>query len=191
MASTELIERATRGELPEWAEASESRREHMRRVSALLGEWAEALGLPAAERVRWRAVGWLHDALREADPSRLREELPARFRDFPDRVLHGPAAAERLGGSLDPEMLDAIRFHTVGHPDLAPIGRALYLADFLEPARKFDREWRAELRARMPREMDRVLLEVMAYRIRHILEERRPIRPETIKMWNSRVALAG
>lgn len=180
-----LVAAAARGELPEWSDVSEPRRAHIQRVAALLSDWAGQLGLAAEERDRWAAVGWLHDSLREVPPETLLAEVPPEFRDYPGPLLHGPAAAERLSGVLDEEMLDAIRYHTIGHPRLGQVGRALYLADFLEPGRDFAREWRAELRGRMPAEMDRVLVDVLGARIRHLIEERRPIRPETAAFWSS------
>jgi HD superfamily phosphohydrolase YqeK len=159
----------------------------MQRVAALLDEWARALGLDDEERLRWVAVGWLHDALREFDPDRLRDEVPGDLRDLAPPVLHGPAAAERLSAELDEAALDAIRYHTIGHPRLDRLGRALYLADFLEPGRDFLPEWRAGLRARMPHDMDEVLIEVLGSRLRHLVEGRRPLRPETARFWSALV----
>jgi HD superfamily phosphohydrolase YqeK len=182
-----LARGAAAGELPEWAVVSEPRRAHMSRVAALLGDWADALGLEPEERLRWLAVGWLHDALREDDPDKLRREVPAALADLPAPVLHGPAAAERLAGDLDDRALDAIRYHTIGHPELDTLGKALYLADFLEPGRDFLPEWRAELRARMPGEMNAVLTDVLASRLRHLVEGFRPLRPETARFWSSLV----
>jgi HD superfamily phosphohydrolase YqeK len=55
-------------------------------------------------------------------------------------LLHGPVAAERLRrcyGVNDRELLYAIRHHTLGDPDLAPIGLILYVADFCEPGRPY------------------------------------------------------
>lgn len=176
---------AARGDLPGWAEAGDERRAHMERVAALLGEWAAGLGLSEADRTRWTAAGWLHDVLREADPDRLRKEVPTELSDLPDGLLHGPAAAERLRNDADPDLLRAIRYHTIGHPDLDPLGRALYLADFLEPAREFEKEWRAELRGDMPDRMDEVLRQVVARRMEHLVGRNRKIRPETAAFWAS------
>lgn len=151
----------------------------MRRVAGLMAQWADGLGLPEPDRVRWAAAGWLHDALKEADPEELREMVPAELRDMAPALLHGPAAAERLKHDADPAMLDAIRYHTIGHPRLDRLGRALYLADFLEPGRKLDPEWLAAMRARMPAEMDAVLPEVVDARVAHMRRKGQPIRPET------------
>lgn len=184
-----LLERAADGELPRWAEVGEARREHCARVAALMGSWAEGLGLPENERTRWRAAGWLHDALRDADPVALRELVPPTARDLPDPLLHGPAAAARLRaeGIDDVELLDAIAYHTVGHPGFGRLGRALYVADFLEPGRTFDPVWTASLRARMPEAFDAVLIEVAAARLGHQLARHRVLRQESIDFWNTLV----
>jgi HD superfamily phosphohydrolase YqeK len=180
-----VVRAAAGGELPAWANATPRRREHMGRVAALLSSWAEALSLPEAERVRWAAAGWLHDALRDASEAELRAILPADYAEMHPNLLHGPAAAHRLAGELDPALLEAIRYHTLGHPSLDRLGRALYLADFLEPGRDFAVEWRAALAERMPGEMDEVLAEVLGARIQHLVSDRKPIRPETAAFWSA------
>jgi 2-amino-4-hydroxy-6-hydroxymethyldihydropteridine diphosphokinase len=92
--------------------------------------------------------------------------------------------AARLGDG-DAELAEAVRYHTLGHPALGQLGRALYLADFLEPGRDFEEEWRAELRARMPEDLDGVLREVVRARIQNLLSADRPVRAETVAFWNS------
>lgn len=174
-----LVREAAEGRLPAWTQARPKRREHMARVAALLREWAMAMGLPADEVARWSAAGHLHDALRDADPDELRPAVPEEFRDLPGKLLHGPAAAARLRGQADEELLDAIRCHTLGCPRFRTLGRALYLADFLEPGRSFAPEWTASLRRRMPREMDAVLREVVASRIAHVSGNGGILHPET------------
>jgi HD superfamily phosphohydrolase YqeK len=174
-----VVRAAARGELPDWACAAEKRRAHIGRVAALLGEWAQALGLSESERTRWVAAGWLHDVLREAHPDELRPLVPQAFRDLPGKLLHGPAAAERLAGEADPELLEAIRYHTLGSARFERLGRALYLADFLEPGRRYEPEWTAALRARMPHEFDDVLREVVEARVRHVTESGSTLHPET------------
>lgn len=182
-----LVEEAAEGRLPAWAVAGAERRAHMGRVAALLDEWAERLHLIGAERLRWRAAGWLHDALRDERPEALRPWLPERFRTLPGKLLHGPAAAERLRaeGVADEELLEAIALHTLGSASFGRLGRALYCADFLEPGRDFLPEWRAELRARMPAELDEVLREIVRQRVGNLLERALPVRAETLGLWNA------
>jgi HD superfamily phosphohydrolase YqeK len=183
-----IVVRAAAGELPAWARATQERRAHMDRVAALLGSWAGALGLDREERTRWTSLGYLHDALRDADPVDLRAHVPPALADLPGSLLHGPAAAERLriDGVLDPGLLHSVAYHTLGHPALGPEGRALYAADFLEPGREGLRDdWRSGLRARMPDGLGAVVREILAARIVHLLERGRPVRPETVGFWNS------
>ncbi len=188
---TPTEESAARGELPDWAIAGEDRRAHMRRVADLLESWARELGLPEAEVIRWRAAGMLHDALRDASPEELRKDLPESEQDLPGKVLHGPAAARRLQGLVDPRIVTAVRYHTIGSPDLDELGRALYLADFLEPGRPQLVEWRAGLRARMPHDRHAVLLDVLDARLRHALDRRLPLRGETAAFWSAVVLEEG
>lgn len=181
-----LVERAAAGELPPWAVASDGRRAHSVRVAELLDDWASALGLDEHDRVRFRAAGLLHDALRDEDPELLRPRLPPLLSGLPALILHGPAAAERLRveGVEDGELLQAVAFHTLGHHRFRMLGRSLYAADFLEPGRHLLDGWRAGLRARMPGELDGVVREVLGARLAHLVEIGSPIRLETAMFWN-------
>jgi HD superfamily phosphohydrolase YqeK len=182
-----IVRGAAAGELPPWAEAGERRVEHMRRVAELLDGWARASGHGDEERGRWRAAGMLHDVLREADPERLAPAVAPELRDLPSSLLHGPAAAARLReeGVADAELLEAIAYHTIGRPGLGLLGRMLYAADFLEPGRTFEAEWRADLRARMPGDLDAVLPVVVAARIEHLISSGSRARAETLAFWNT------
>ena len=181
-----LLNQAADGELPEWARAGEARRAHVARVSELMGQWADELGLGSHERGRWRAAGLLHDALRDADPELLRMVVPEDMADLPAKLLHGPAAAERLrrDGVDDDLFLRAIGYHTLGHPTFDRLGRALYLADYLEPGREDMPAGTDALRSRCPGEMDEVIRVVAARRIGRLLEGGKPLRQETVAFWN-------
>ncbi len=182
-----LLERASRGILPRWMEAGRKRREHMERVATVLGEWADQLGLAGADRIRWVATGWLHDMLRDATASQMRPWLEDRFRALPESFWHGPVTAVRLAeeGVDDDEVLDAIRYHTLGHPDLGQLGRALIAADFLEPGRKERVGWNAGRRRHAPGQMDVVVRDVIRAKLERALKRKQPIRPEMVAMWNA------
>ncbi|MBN2873629.1 MAG: bis(5'-nucleosyl)-tetraphosphatase (symmetrical) YqeK [Spirochaetales bacterium] len=62
------------------------------------------------------------------------------------KLSHGPAAAVLLAGKHlvdDPEILEAIAYHTVGKTGMGPIALAVYVADKIEPSR---RDWAASVR---------------------------------------------
>ncbi len=159
--------------LPEWAQVTPARRAHVERVVALLGEWAGAMRVPPAERDRWLRAAWLHDALRDAA--------------LGDLMAHGPAAADRAAqnGERDRGVLDAVRYHTVGHAGWDDVGRMLYLADFLEPGRDFDPDGRRQLARRVPAERDAVLREVARRRLEWVVRSGWPLVPETVAFWNA------
>lgn len=181
-----LLLAAARGALPDWANAREGRRAHMARVAALMRSWAEARREPPEEVARWAATGLLHDALRDEDHEELRVQVDARFRGLPGKVLHGPGTAARLRreGVVDEELLDAISFHTLGSSSFRALGMALFAADFLEPGRTLNEEWRQELRRRAADDLENVVREILAARIGYLVERGRPLRPETVGFWN-------
>lgn len=162
--------------LPEWAVVTAQRGAHIERVAVLLAEWATTLGVPAAEAERWRRAAWLHDALRDA---------PAA-----SELDHGPRCADRLArdGERDQGVLDAVRHHSLGYAGWDDVGRMLYLADYLEPGRRFDTEVRTALRARMPAERNVVLREVARRRIEWIMRSGWCLKPETVAFWNALVS---
>ena len=67
-------------------------------------------------------------------------------------------------------------------------GRILYCADYLEPGRKYAREWRAEMAERLPSDPALVLREVARTRVGHMVSSGRPLLEPTVRFWNSLVA---
>lgn len=171
--------------LPPWAIVSEKRRAHIGRVVALLDAWARRMNLNDAEAASWRDAGWWHDALRDADEGTLRAITGDDSR--PVNVLHGPAAATRLAldGETRTDVLDAVRWHTFGHAAWSRVGRALYMADFLEPGRTFMQADRAFLADLVPGAFDAVFRQVVRMRIEWALREGKGLGAETVALWNS------
>ncbi len=182
-----IVAAAAEGQLPDWANVSNKRAAHIERVRLLLGEWADAAGLPAEDGMRWRATGCLHDALHDAPHDDLRLAVPADFRDAPGKVLHGPACVVRLRneGVQDEELMHAILYHTLGHEAFGRMGCALFAADYLEPGRQQDPDVRAALRSRMPLEMDTVVPIILKQRLLDQVGNGRRIRMETLAFWNA------
>ena len=172
-------------DMPAWAQVKPKRLQHIERVVALLEEWAAKLKLPADEASRWRAAGILHDALRDAPEEMLRALSGEGKR--PAEILHGPAAAVRAeqDGERRADVLDAIRFHTIGSPTWERTGKALFLADFLEPGRKFLKRERAAISARVPRDFDEAFRRCVQMRLEWSLREGLELFPETVALWNA------
>ncbi len=171
--------------LPAWACVTEKRRKHIARVTGLLDDWAHQLRLDAKEARGWHDAGLLHDALRDASEEVLRR-LAGEPPGYITEMLHGPAAAERLraDGESRQDVLDAIRHHTVGSCGWGMMGRALYMADYLEPGRKFSRADRAYLAAQVPHDFDGTFRQVVRARLEWSLREGMRLYPETVELWN-------
>jgi HD superfamily phosphohydrolase YqeK len=171
--------------LPAWAQVSDKRRAHIVRVTTLLEHWAPDIARDADEALAMRDAGLLHDALRDAPESELRA-LSGDAHSAVD-LLHGPAAAERLVqlGETRGELLAAVRWHTLGCATWGRVGRALYMADFLEPGRKFAPADRAFLAARVATDFDGVFRQVVRLRLEWSLREGKELFPQAVALWNA------
>jgi HD superfamily phosphohydrolase YqeK len=171
--------------LPGWHITTPKRREHIGRVVALLRRWSDELGLDDREARAWHDAGAWHDALRDADERELRDMT--KDETHPTGMLHGPAAAIRLQREGEPrrDVLEAIQWHTVGCATWSRTGRALYMADFLEPGRNFMQADRAFLADQVPTAFDAVFRQVVRIRIEWVLREGKGLAMETVSLWNA------
>ncbi len=172
-------------ELPSWAQASDKRLAHIARVTRLLDQWASAMNIPGEERLGWLDAGLCHDALKDA-PEAQQRALAGDVAYEPE-MLHGPAAAARMeqDGERRQSVLNAVRYHTVGYLDWDRTGHALYMADFLEPGRKFSRRDRAFLASQVPHDFEGVFRQVVRARLEWSLHEGHSLFPETVALWNA------
>lgn len=171
--------------LPTWSVIEPPRLDHIVRVAELVAEWAEEMGVHDNERNRWLRAVWLHDALRDAPAAELERWAPSA--PGPAEFRHGPASAARAkaDGETDRGVLDAVRYHSMGLAEWDMVGRVLYCADYLEPGRPYDRETRAELTKRFPRDPSGVLREVARARISHAVLSGWALPDPTVRFWNS------
>ena len=174
--------------LPEWAIVTPARLEHIERVAELAASWALEMGVPDSERHRWLRAVWLHDALRDAPEAELLRWAPSA--SGPQELRHGPASAARAKaeGETDRGVLDAVRYHSIGLAEWDMVGRILYCADYLEPGRAHEREWRADLARRLPTQPALVLHQVARARVGHLVSSGRMLLEPTVRFWNSLVA---
>lgn len=123
------------------ANLSKDRFRHVERVVETIVRLANQHGLPPEPA---RTAAWLHDLAREWPRDRLLDatkfvEVPDGFAAVP-ALLHGPIAAH-IGrveyGILDEEILDAVRYHTTGRPDMTQLDLLLFVADAIEPGRHY------------------------------------------------------
>lgn len=171
--------------LPAWAQVSDKRRAHIGRVVALLEHWAAEMRLPSDEASRWTAAGLLHDALRDAPEPMLRALTGDGT--VAAAILHGPAAAVRAeqDGERRQDVLNAVRYHTVGSAEWGRTGKALYLADFLEPGRQFLVSERAFVAKQVPSDFDGAFMQGVRLRLEWSLSQGGELFPQTVALWNA------
>ena len=106
---------------------------------------AKKLALRYGEDVEKAALtALLHDCAKNlpADSPYLEGfSLPTEWGEVPAEVAHqfsGAFICERHFGVEDAEILDAIRYHTSGRPNMGDLEKIIFLADMIEPARNYD-----------------------------------------------------
>ncbi|MGB8907656.1 MAG: bis(5'-nucleosyl)-tetraphosphatase (symmetrical) YqeK [Candidatus Cybelea sp.] len=126
-----------------------------------------------------RLAGMLHDLARLYTPERLLAEsasrrfpIDAAAREHPV-LLHarlGAAIARERFGVEDADVLSAIEKHTTGAQEMSPLDQAVYLADSLEPGRRFPERgalWELALR-----DLDAAMRETLMLSARRRAEKR-------------------
>lgn len=120
-----------------------------KRLRHVLGVRDLATAIAVCEGVdvaRVEAAALLHDLCRTISSDGMLERAEfyglkiSPLQENKPMLLHGPVAAEearRNLGITDPEVYEAVYWHTTGVPGLGPVGQVLYLADFAEPNRDY------------------------------------------------------
>ena len=103
-----------------------------------------------------------------------------------ESLLHGPASAyfaEKKFGITDNQVLEAIRYHTVGHPDLDLIGKIIFLADKIEPGR--DYPGREDIYNLALDNIDQAILKLADHNLEYLMNRYIEIHPNLILLRNS------
>ncbi len=117
-----------------------------------------------------REDGILLDPVDEANPHLLHAEV-------------GAIVARDEFGIRDEEVLDAIRNHTLGKPDMSLISCVVYLADGLEPGRGHTPEL-DELRRISRQDLIEATSKAADYSLRHLIQARFLIHPRAVQTRN-------
>lgn len=97
------------------------------------------------------------------------------------KLLHagvGAYLAEHTYGVRDEEILDAIRYHTTGRPDMTKLEKIIFLADIIEPNRRMFPEME-EIRRAIFEELDTGLVLTLKYLLEYLSREESQIGPMT------------
>jgi predicted HD superfamily hydrolase involved in NAD metabolism len=140
-----------------------------------------------ADPFRARLAGMLHDLARLYSAERLLRECAERgmpvdaFERSHPVVLHarlGAELARERFGVDDPDVLSAIRKHTLADAVMGPLDKVIYLADGLEPGRDFAD--RAALAALALRDLDAAMRAVLASSVAYLRARDLTVAPQTL-----------
>lgn len=133
-----------------------------------------------------------HDLFKGIEKSELLElgrslgyEVSGSVDALPE-IAHGPIAALWLaqeGIITDEPILDAIRYHTIGRRDMSLEEKIVYLADAIEPGRKYPGV--ESLRIRSQESLDQALLMSVSQTLAFVLSAGNPIHPQSVEMRNA------
>jgi len=134
---------------------SEKRLRHTRGVV----EYAEKYALKyGADPFKAKVAAWFHDNFKDAG-----------------NLEHGYVAADEIQkrfGISDPDILNALRYHTTGRPNMSLLEKVIKLADQLEPSRIFPGA--EELRAGVSDDIDETLLTLLERTKEYVLAKGQP-----------------
>ncbi|SDQ51946.1 bis(5'-nucleosyl)-tetraphosphatase (symmetrical) YqeK [Carnobacterium viridans] len=183
----------TRNELIQAVQSqmSQKRFQHVLGVEQTAVELAEKYG---ASNEAASIAALTHDYAKERSDKEMqeliyREQFDLELLEYGSNIWHGPLGAflvEQELGISDSDILNAIKYHTIGAPEMTILEQVIYVADYIEPGRNFPsvekaRKIAAEnLQAAVQYETKQTL--------QHLIEKNRKIYPKTIATYNKWVA---
>ena len=173
----------------------EKRYEHVKRVAKCAVELAKIYGVPV-EKVETSA--WLHDVAKFFNLSVMVDLTRGKYPEVADKmsqstaVLHGFAGAEfvrqnyELFGIDDEEILDGIKYHTIGCENMNTLAKIVYLADAIEEKRSWEGVEKARELAKT--DLDEAIKFEIEEKLKYLLAKDSIIHPNVIKFRNSIIA---
>lgn len=173
----------------------EKRYEHVKRVAKCAVELAKIYGVPV-EKVETSA--WLHDVAKFFNLSVMVDLTRGKYPEVADKmsqstaVLHGFAGAEfvrqnyDLFGVDDEEILDGIKYHTIGCENMSALAKIIYLADAIEEKRSWEGVEKARELAKT--DLDEAIKFEIEEKLKYLLAKDSIIHPNVIKFRNSIIA---
>ena len=134
-----------------------------------------------------------HDIARAMKADQLR--MKARELDIPintveDRLpilLHGPVAAEmlrRMDGIDDPDIYDAVYWHSTGHKEMGSAGKVVFLADKLDPDKAGRYPYLPELREMAFGSLDKAIVEFLSRELVTLIQKGSIVHPASVETRN-------
>jgi predicted HD superfamily hydrolase involved in NAD metabolism len=167
---------------------SERRLNHSLEVSATAVLLAKDFG---CDPERAALAGLVHDCARDLDGDVLLK-LAGDYGLYVSSVerqcpllLHGPVGAalcrDRFG-IAEREVLRAVALHTNGSPDMGLLDKVVYIADKIEPGRRYDGV--TALREAAKKGPDEGMIACLAHFMYYLINKGEVIHPDMVNTWN-------
>lgn len=114
------------------------------------------------------------------------ENMPKQLLEYHSELWHAPVGAYLVrteAGILDKDILQAIRFHTTGNKDMNMLDKIVFLADYIEPGRKFPGV--DDVRKVAFENLNEAVVMALRNTIKFLLDKKQPIYPDTLETYNT------
>lgn len=118
----------------------------------------------------------------------IEQNMPKQLLDFHSELWHAPVGAYlvRLEAGIDDEdILQAIRYHTTGNKDMKLLDKIVFLADYIEPGRKFPGV--DDVRETANENLNQAVIMALKNTIKFLLDKNQRIYPDTLETYNTLV----
>lgn len=139
---------------------------------------------------RAQVAGLIHDYAKEIPIEDFKkiivyENLDPDLLNWNRAIWHGVVGTyfiEHELGITDQAILDAVKKHTTGAPEMTTLDKIVFVADYIEPARDFSGAIKTREAAKTS--LDSAVGLELTQSIEHLVSEKLPIYPETIISYN-------
>ena len=148
-----------------------------------------------ADVTKAEIAGILHDATKETERDEQMELISRAGIVLSELEQSSPKLWHAISGSAfvqvelgidDPEIIDAIRYHTTGRAGMTLLDKVIFIADFISADRDFDGV--DKLRKLAEKDLDEVVLEGMAFTMADLAQRKLTIAPDTFAGYNEMAA---
>ncbi|MFD1736642.1 bis(5'-nucleosyl)-tetraphosphatase (symmetrical) YqeK [Bacillus salitolerans] len=115
----------------------------------------------------------------------LEQQMPQELLRFDTELWHAPVGAflvEKEVGIKDLDILNAIKYHTSGRENMTTLEKVIYLADYIEPGRKFPGV--VEVRELAKHDLNGAVIESVKNTIQFLLNRNHTVYPDTLFTYN-------
>jgi predicted HD superfamily hydrolase involved in NAD metabolism len=118
----------------------------------------------------------------------ISQGFPEDLLAFNSELWHAPVGAylvEKEAGITDRDVLDAIRYHTSGRPEMTLLEKIIYLADYIEPGRHFPGV--EEVREMAKENLEKALIKAVQNTILFLMKKNQTVYPDSFYTYNDLV----